>query len=199
MQQVFYATVIYTVPAWLIFHFNERKTYQYALVVFCLLCVVPNIRINPLSQGLSPYLQNGIYKTVSEINAKEPDAGWVVYGNFTFANFLKAAGINCLNGVQFVPPLKKLHVLDPTSEAESIYNRYAHIDFYTLIDDKDSVKFSLIQSDRYAIEMNPCSPRFQQLGIKYFFFSYRPEPVEVRCMTLVKDTLGVSVYRRNEK
>ncbi len=196
--QVLTASIIFSCLNWLVIHFNENKIYRIAFYIICLLFIIPNIKINPLSKGLSPYYENGIYKTVSGINTKDPGSGWAVFGIFTYANFLKSAGINCFNGVQMVPPLSKLHVLDPEMKNESIYNRYAHIAFSTYIDGQDSVEFSLNQNDLYSINMDPCSPRLYEMGIKYFLFTYPPKPVEVEYMTPVLDTLGVFIYKRNE-
>ena len=66
----------------------------------------------------------------------------------TAPDFLKAAGINCFNGVQFAPPLEKLHVLDPSLRDSVVYDRYAHILLFPLIDGKDSIRFSTDQPDR---------------------------------------------------
>lgn len=195
--QVMKATLLFTLINWLIIFFNENTWYKLAFFSVSAFVLIPNARINPVSEGLTPFYENTIYKFVSDIHAKEPDAQWVVFGAFTYADFLKAAGINCFNGVQFAPPLEKLKFLDPEMQKDSIYNRYAHIDVYPYIN-ADSVKFELIQNDRYSIKVDPCSPRLVQMGIKYIFFTYQPQPIEVECMTPVGDTLGVYVYKRND-
>ena len=197
--QVVLATLIFACLNWLVTHFNERKNYQYAFYGLALLFVLPNVRINPYSYGLSPYFENNVFKTVSGIHAKDPNAGWLVFGNFTWANYIKAAGIKCYNGVQFAPPLEKLHILDPTMKNDSIYNRYAHIACSSMIDGRDSIKFTLKQSDMYSIQMDPCSPRLTQLNIKYILFTYEPQAIEVQCMTLVENDLHLFVYKRNEQ
>ncbi|MEP6795814.1 MAG: hypothetical protein ABJB16_15915 [Saprospiraceae bacterium] len=196
-SQVLKATIIFTLINWLIIFFNENKWYQFAFYTLGAFLLMPNAKINPLSKGLSPFYDNAVYKFVAGINAKDPGAEWVVFGAFTYADFLKAAGINCFNGVQFAPPLDKLKYLDPEMKKDSIYNRYAHIDFYTYIN-ADSVKIELIQNDRYSIKVDPCSPRLVQMGIKYILFTYQPQPIEVDCMTPIGDTNGVYVYKRNE-
>jgi len=180
-SQVIGATSIFGALNWLIIHAFENKIFRMVFVILCFFLVLPNIKINPLNKGLSPYYENAVFKTVSEINAKDPGAGWAVFGQFTIPNFLKAAGINCFN-----------------MKNDSIYNRYAHIAFISFIDGKDSVEFALRQNDLYTIRMDPCSPRLYQLGIKYFMFTYEPTPVEVEYMTFVKDISGYFIYKRNE-
>ncbi len=197
MPQVYKSTLIFTVLIWLMIFFNENKIFKISFFALGLLVILPNIKINPLSVGLSPYYDNAVYKAVSEVEKSDPGQGWILFGKFTYGNFLKAAGVKCLNGNQCVPPLDKLKILDPEMKSDSIYNRYAHIDVLPFID-ADSVKFSLIQNDRYSIKMDPCSPRIVQMGIKYIAFSYQPQPIEVDCMTAVKEAPGLFIYKRND-
>jgi len=196
--QIFNATILFSILGWLIVYFKEEKIYQHLFLLGCFFFVASNIFINPLAKGLSPYSENKIFKTVSEIKAKDPNAGWLVFGHMTAPDFLKATGVNCFNGTQIAPHLQKLHVLDPSGGSNEIYNRYAHIMCFPLIDGKDSVKFSLNQPDLYTIQMDPCSPRLKQIGIKYVMFSYKPPEAEVRCMVPVKDTCGFFIYKRTD-
>jgi hypothetical protein len=196
--QIFNATLFAAVLNWLILYFKERKIFQYLFYAVSISFVASNLFINPLSIGLSPFLKNKIYKTVAEIEEKDPGAKWLVFGHMTAPNFLKAAGINCFNGVQFAPHLEELKILDPTLQRKNIYNRYAHIMYYPFIDGKDSVDFNLIQPDFYHVKMDPCSPRLKQLGIKYIMFAYRPPEAEVRSLTFVKEIFGFFIYKRND-
>lgn len=198
INQIFNATIFSAILNWLILYFKENKLFQYLFVASCIFFVASNIFINPLSKGLSPFLDNKIYNTVTQIEKKDPNAGWVVFGHMTAPDFLKAAGTNCFNGVQFAPPLEKLHILDPTGKSNDVYDRYAHIVLFPLIDGNDSVKFSLDRADLYTIQMDPSSPRFKQMGIKYVMFSYKPSEPEVRNMSPVTDTCGFFIYKRKD-
>jgi hypothetical protein len=197
--QVMLAAILFAGLNWLVLHFHENKTFQYTFYGVALLFVLPNLKINPYSHGLSPYFENKVFKTVSGIQKTDPNAGWLVYGNFTWANYIKAAGAKCFNGVQYTPPLDKLHILDPSMQSDSIYNRYAHIAFGSMIDGQDSVKFTLRQNDMYAIQMDPCSPRLPQMDIKYILFTYEPQAIEVQCMTLIPNDLRLFIYKRNDQ
>jgi hypothetical protein len=195
-MQVLIATAIFSVLNWLVVYYHKNRIYKIAFIGISFLVLIPNIKINPLCRGLAPYYDNALFKTVSAINAKDPGVGWAVFGQYTVSEFLKAAGINCFSGTQFTPPLKKLEFLDPGMKNKETYNRYAHIAFTTFIDGRDSTEFMLFQTDVYAIHMDPCSPRLYQLGIKYFLFTYEPQPVEVEYMNPVIDTLGYFIYKR---
>jgi len=196
ITQVFNATILFALLNWLVVFFKEGKTFQYLFFAATVTFVSSNILINPLSKGLGPYLENKLYKKISQINEQDPNAGWLVFGHMTAPDFVKATGANCFNGVQYAPELDKLHVLDPTLKNEGIYNRYAHILFFPLIDGKDSVSFSLNSADLYTVKADPCSPRLKQIGIKYYIFAYKPTPIEVRCMVPVGDTVGFYIYKR---
>ncbi|HUR31763.1 MAG TPA: hypothetical protein VMZ69_10060, partial [Saprospiraceae bacterium] len=196
--QVIIATIIFAGFNWIVFHFHTNRSVQIAFYTALLIFLVPNITINPLAKGLSPYFENAVFKSVSEIHAKDPEAGWVVFGNYSTPNFLKAAGVNCFNGVQFAPPLKKLEILDPMQENVDTYNRYAHISFTSLIDGKDSIEFELRQADLYFVHMDPCSPRFNELGLKYIMFTYQPDPIETECMTFIKGITNHYIFQRND-
>ncbi|MCS3799955.1 hypothetical protein [Niastella sp. OAS944] len=197
--QVINGTILFAVLNWLIIYFSQSKIFQYLFYASCTLYVAANIFVNPLCVGLSPFFENKVYKTVSEIRDKDPDAQWITFGNSIFAgDFLKAAGANCLTGVQFAPPLDKLHILDPSLKNEDIYNRYAHIVVTPLTDAKDSVEFISQQVDLYTIKMDPSSPRLKQMGIKYAFFTYKPSEAEVRELVPVKDISGFYIYKRKD-
>ena len=198
INQIFNATILFSTLNWLIVYFDERKIFQFLFFVSCFFFVASNIFINPLSKGLSPYFENKIYKTALQIEDKDPGAGWIVFGHLTAPDFLKAAGINCFNGVQFAPPLERLHILDPSLRDSVVYDRYAHILFYPLIDGKDSIRFSTDQPDRYTVQLDPCSPRLKQMGIKYFMFAYKPPEAEVRCMVSVAEISGFFIYKSRD-
>jgi hypothetical protein len=82
--------------------------------------------------------------------------------------------------------------------ADSVYNRYAHVDMHMFVNGRDTVAFQGLGPDGYAIHMDPCSPRLAKLGIKYFVFTYRPGMNEVRCLSPV-DTSGFFIYKRRDQ
>lgn len=170
--------------------------FKSAFLIFTTIYSLHNLNANPVSVGLKPFYSNKLFDVFYDFPREEKQKGWVLFGQFTFSNYLKAAGLNLYSGVQFAPQKDKIKILDPTSKNDSTYNRYAHISFYPLISQNDSVDFKLIQSDSYAIQIDPCSPRFKQMGIKYIVFAYQPQPVEVRNLTLVSSN-GLFIYKND--
>ena len=199
-NETFTVSLLFTV-VYLLIRYSYIKYATPVVAIILLAITIPNFKIHPVTKGLSPILENPVVISTKEIQAKDPNARWAVFGNQAISNLLKVNGINVFNGVKVVPQLKDMAVLDPSGKNKFIYNRYAHINLISLVDGKDSVGFKLneniVVNDNYSIFMDPCSPRLNQLGLKYFIFTYQPQTAEVRCMTKVTDMGGILIYKRN--
>jgi hypothetical protein len=163
---------------------------------------ISNAAVHPVSSGLSSLLEHPLVEKTRDIYQKDPQARWAVFGSkqlegANWANLLKTSGINVFNGVKWIPPLKDMALLD--HGADSVYNRYAHVDMHMFLNDRDTVAFQLLGVDGYAIHMDPCSPRLQKLGVRYFVFAYKPQAIETRCMTPIDSTSAFFIYKRNDQ
>lgn len=163
--------------------------------------LLPNLRLNPISKGLTSITEHALYRTVREIHQREPGARWVVFGGQFVSYIVTATGVDLLSGVKYAPPRKLLKVLDPAMKRDSAYNRYAHTVYNTYIDPQkpDTVIMVNTFEDGYTVAMDPCSPRFRQLNVKYIIFDRQPQPVEVRCMKLVSSVGALQIYRVNDQ
>ncbi|WP_338874445.1 hypothetical protein WBJ53_02390 [Spirosoma sp. SC4-14] len=159
---------------------------------------LPNLGINPLSVGLSPITEHVLYQKVKQIHDQEPKARWVVIGSQYITYLVTATGVNQLSGIKFMPDYKTMRVLDPTAKRDSAYNRYAHTVYASYIDGRDSTIFMQTFEDGYTVALDPCSPKLKKLDAKYFIFEKTPQPVEVRCMTLVDKLGSIEIYKRND-
>ena len=176
-------------------------TSQYRLPIFCtaiLLFILPNVRINPVSKGLSPITENTLYQTVKTLHQQEPTARWVTYGSQFISYLVTATGVDLLSGVKFVPPRNIYKVLDPQMKRDSSYNRYAHTVYQSFINGTDSVFIQNNFEDGCLVAMDPCSPRFKQLNVKYIIFDHATQPVETRCMKSVATLGSIHIYRIND-
>ena len=193
------------VAAYLLIRYKEFPYTKMALYLLLAGISMTNLKVNPVTKGLDPVLENPLYKMVAEIHKQDPKARWALFGNMRLTNLLKAAGIDVFNSVKFVPPMKDMQVLDPTKKNDSVYNRYAWmtmdskqlLQYYSTPGVKDTAILKLAYQDGYSIYMDPCSPKLQQLRVRYFVFDYLPQPAEVRCMTKVKEEAGLYIYKRN--
>lgn len=191
-------TTLFVVLSYLLIRFKDLRFARPALYSLLIIMVIPNIGINPITKGLSPLLENPLTQTSKEIRKKDPEAGWALFGNDRLANLLKASGVNILNGVKYVPDMEVMKVLDPGRKRDSIYNRYAWITMKAHIDGKDTVIIRQTFNDGYTIFMDPCSPKFKKLGVKYFVFDYTPQQAELRCMTKQAQIGQLTIYKRND-
>lgn len=200
-DQLITASLIVTV-VYLLTRYSYIKFVLPALCIVLLGLNISNATIHPLTKGLSPLLENPLVQATKPIKENDPNARWAVFGDPFAAYLLRVNGIDVFNGVKSVPILKDMAVLDSSGKNNFIYNRYAHINLATYIDWKDSVGFKLnenpVVNDNYTISMDPCSPKLKKLGVNYFLFSYKPQDAEIRCMTPVKDTFGMYIYKRKD-
>ncbi|WP_245826300.1 DUF7657 domain-containing protein [Spirosoma rigui] len=165
-----------------------------SLVLFTL----PNLKVNPVSKGLSPITDNALYKKVLEVHEQDPKARWLVLGSQYITYLVTATGVNQLSGVKSVPDFTTMKVLDPGMKRQVAYNRYAHSVYNSYIDPAhpDSVLIQNTFEDGYQVGLDPCSPKLQSLNVRYFVFDHQPQPVEIRCLTPVATLGGLSIYKR---
>jgi hypothetical protein len=187
------------VITYLLIRYKDFKFAKPALYSMLMIMTISNLNINPLTKGLAPVLENSLVVDSKEIHDKDPDARWVLYGNSRLTHLLKANGINVFNSVKFVPPLKDMKILDPGGKMDTLYNRYAWMTMQMYINWQDTVFFQRPNNDGYVIFMDPCSPRFKQLNVKYVVFGYKPQDAEIRCMTKLKENDGIYIYKRNDQ
>lgn len=175
----------------------------YRIPIFCsaiFLFLLPNIKINPLSVGLSPITENAFYKAVRQLVEQDPNARWIVNGNQFVTYMVTATGAKQITGVKFIPDRKNIFsVLDPQMKRDSAYNRYAHVVFSSYIPGtgRDTVVLANQYEDGYVIAMDPCSPKLKQLNVKYMVFDHATQPVETRCMKEVAKVGSLIIYQVN--
>lgn len=174
---------------------------SYRVPIFCVgitVFLLPNLRLNPIAKGLSPITDHALYRTVQSIHQQEPKARWVVFGSQYISYMVTATGVDLLSGVKYTPPRTIYNVLDPQMKRDSAYNRYAHTVYNTFINGTDSVYIQNTFEDACVVAMDPCSPKFKQLNVKYIIFDHQTQPVETRCMKLVSTLGSLQIFRIND-
>jgi hypothetical protein len=185
------ALLLFTIPA----------RYRVALFGTGLIAfLLPNLKANPLSKGLSPLTDNLLYKTVKPLVDANPDARWMVNGSQYVTYVVTATGAKQITGVKYLPERKQIFkVLDPTMKRDSAYNRYAHVTFQTYIDPAhpDTTVLANQFEDGYLIAGDPCSPKFKALNVRYVIYDKAPQiPYEVRCMKKAVELGSMTIYER---
>ena len=117
--------------------------------------------VNPVDYGTDVVLENDFIHEVDSIVQKDPDAKWLVYD--LAINYLTVVGAKTVNSVNVYPDLDKWHVIDPNSQYEEVYNRYAHI----LVDfqNESNTTFILKSSDLFTVNFNVND--LEKLNISY--------------------------------
>ena len=142
-------------------------TRRFLLFIILLgLVYIPNFFINPLVYGIPQFKEKELANFINTNNFEKKQ--WLAYDNNIIPMYLKALGLDVINGVDFIPNFNKLSILDIDKSNEKIYNRYAHIVVKPLFNEKDKINFQLKQSDLYEIHINPCNNALKILNVKYF-------------------------------
>jgi hypothetical protein len=198
--------IVLIVISYLLTRYKNFRFVKSALLILLIGMVIPNANVNPVTDGLAPILENPLVVDSKAIHDQDPSARWALFGNTRLTHLLKANGIDMFNSVKLVPPMNDMKVLDRTGRYDSIYNRYAwmtmnsnQVSQFFDVNWNDTVMFRQTFQDGYTIFIDPCSPKLKQLGVKYFVFDTVPSPKEVRCMTMVKENLGLYIYKRNDQ
>jgi hypothetical protein len=153
------------------------------LILFFLFSFYSTYQVNPLYIGLDPILNTPLAKEIRKI-AKETKNQYffVNYGSIVLEDYPQANGAKSLSGVYYYPQFEWLRKLDPQKKYESIYNRYAHTNFFYNPEIKD--KFVLWGGDNYGVNINPCDRFFIDMKANYYLFN---EKVNYKCLKLNKD------------
>lgn len=161
-----------------------RKLFSIGVI---LLVVVPGFLINPISKGLGPIVSSDLLREAARIGQAEPSARWIAFSDNLAPNLLMMAGVKILNSMKITPLTSELRLLDPEGEAESIYNRLAQ-GVFEPIHDETKALFKLVQSDMWSLQVSPCHPAFEKLGVEYFLFLRRSDTDNQPCLILTNET-----------
>ncbi len=146
---------------------NQYKNIFFTLFLF--ISILSSIFINPLQIGLDPILSEDLSKSVQTINkGSSINDKWVVYDNLYLSNYLAANGAHVLTGTYLYPDLALWQNFDMEKQSIEIYNRYSHVTFSE--NNSNEIKFTLKQGDWFDVNINPCNPLLETLGVKYFVF-----------------------------
>jgi hypothetical protein len=168
------------------------------LKIFCttfILCLVLNNGlVNPVATGLGPLLDSDAAALVRAVKHTDPAAKWIVYSRSSLAQFLKAQGIDVINGLQYVPDLALWHDFDPAGRYANIYNRYAFSTFELAAGTRT---FSLLGNVAYAVDVVPSDPALATRGVRFAAFPNEVTDADTRGLKFVSSAPGgrLWIYR----
>ncbi|MCB2016698.1 MAG: hypothetical protein KDF54_04205 [Hydrogenophaga sp.] len=142
------------------------------------LAALPTFAVNPVQDGLRPFLEKDIFDSARSVGK---NGRWAVFGDMRVAQGFKAAGLQVINGTQYLPVASTLDVLDPQQGAKHVWNRYAHVELASA--PRGAVpSFDLLFPDHYRISLDVCGPVLRQLGVTHVVYAYAPSPEEAACL-----------------
>jgi hypothetical protein len=117
--------------------------------------------VNPMQRGLAA--MNNTFTTYVK-NEESKNTSYWVSEQPPLSAMLVAAGAETYSGVHTYPKLSVWSKYFPKST--SIYNRYAHVQFY-IDQNNHTPTISLLQADSFQITLSDCSPILKDLHIDY--------------------------------
>ncbi|WP_374407646.1 hypothetical protein [Hydrogenophaga sp.] len=173
IERILLASGAVAAIAWAV-HRGKRWLYLALMVGVA----APTLHVNPVQNGLDQYLRKDIFNGARMVGA---DGVWAVFGDMRVAQGFKAVGLRVINGTHYAPRMQMLEVLDPSKEAQDIWNRYAHIELESAPAGSAPI-FDLMYPDHYQIKLDVCGPELRKLGVTHLAFSYLPSPHEQSCL-----------------
>lgn len=167
-------------------------------IAFAVCVLVPHIwsygLVNPVAVGLGPILEAKVFQRMSQFVAEDPDARWVAYVEIASATLLKMAGAHVFNGINIIPPIEDLHVIDPEGRGMPVYNRYGYIALMPASD--SAIGLSVVRKDLYEMHVDPKSDVWRDLGIRYIVLpGASTDPEFLAKTTLVQPLPRVWIYK----
>lgn len=123
---------------------------------------ISGFTINPIVKGVSVIEERQLAKQIEVLTDKDQEALWLVDNSMLY-NYPQMLGAKTLNGVRFYPDERLMSILDPKSEEEEDWNRYAHTRI-TLTDQKTSLS-TQVSPDVLNVSLNV--EQLSQLKVSY--------------------------------
>jgi hypothetical protein len=138
-------------------------------VAFALCVLVPHVwangLVNPVAVGLGPILESPLIQRLSRFVAEDPNARWIVYGDFTTPTLFKMAGANVFNGINIMPRIDDFRVIDRDGAGMPVYNRSGYM--VVVPEEGPNVGLQNVHDDLFEMRVDPNSDVWRDLGIRY--------------------------------
>jgi hypothetical protein len=156
---------------------------------------LPAITVNPLTSGLSSVMDKPILQAARR-QGGAPDDRWIAIGDSSFAQGLKAVGLNVWGGTHLLPDRVALDRLDPQKRYAKVWNRYSTIRIASE-PGASAPRFEYIRADQYRVVVDVCSQAVHALGITHVAYTTRVPAADLRCLTALSAPAdsGIQLFR----
>lgn len=130
----------------------KERAKKLLLFAFIGISFFTSIYIRPLMKGMDAIYSKPVAREIQRICEEDPEAKWMTEGiEFYLSGFSVACGASTVNSVNTYPNFELWKKLDPTSQYDEIYNRYAHVSI-EFVDDETS--FELLYPDHMEVNLS---------------------------------------------
>lgn len=151
VQKVIMFFVIFAFCVGIMVKLKEKRK-NILFLAFIGISLITSIYIRPLMKGLDAIYSKPVANEIRQICTEDPQAKWLAEGNeFNLSGYSVACGAPTVNSVNTYPNLELWKKLDPHSEYEDIYNRYAHVSIEFIDGD---TWFELIYKDHIKVNLS---------------------------------------------
>lgn len=176
--------------------FIFKKPYAFCVVTIALV-LSSAASVNPVVRGLAPLLDNKVSRAINRLPDSLRNGKWIIFGDFILPSLFKAAGVDVLNGAQYVPQLEFWDKLDLSKSNFGIYNRYAHFQFSPKT--SGQAEMNLVQTDLVNIVIDPCHPSLSEAGISRMVLPSGLNPSCLDKVETILDKEGIGIYKRKDR
>jgi hypothetical protein len=145
-----------------------------------------SLSVNPLVDGMSQTRASSIVTTTKSIDSEQNGAGAWVGETYVIASLLTTAGVQNLSGVNLYPNVPAWELIDPESEYENAWNRYAQAVWSFDVSSKRPV-VRLVQTDMIEVTINPCDPVLDKFNVRHLV---TPRRMQGSCLSAPSEVVG---------
>lgn len=152
---------------------------------------------NPIVvDGTSFIYNNELSKKIIAIDhAARQQSHWVIFSDWVTPNLFRMIGVNAINGTHNYPLFSLWKELDKDGKYFREYNRYGQVRFNPSEDEIPVIHSP--SPDVLAVNVNPCSPILDKLGITHILVKGQNTLLFDNCVKLqqIFNDKGVQIYK----
>lgn len=129
---------------------------------------------NPWVRGGGDYiLHNPLSRAIRAIAQSDRNQHrWVVFGDMRMNNLPRMLGVKSIGGYEGVPDFNIWKAFDPDGRYRDVYNQSAYSAF---VWGGAEASFTTVWPGYFHVSVDPASPAFAALGVRYFLVCDEPE------------------------
>ncbi|MGI5870316.1 MAG: DUF7654 domain-containing protein [Kiritimatiellia bacterium] len=133
---------------------------------YAAIALLSGLTVNPVAQGAAPLMEKQLGHAMREVVCEHGDGAWLC-SNAKIAQFVRAQGLTCINGVQQTANAELWRQVDPLEKFKVAWNRYAHVSVSIM--PSGEVSAVLKSADCVTWRLDEAAVR--ALGVRYLLWS----------------------------